>query len=264
MKTRKYKTIKRGGVKNKTRKYRTIKRGGVKNKTRRYRTIKRGGVKNKTRRYRTIKRGGAPSESLMWVILDGDLFIDPITNELYLDPVITADGQTYERVTIERWLRNHNTSPATGKVLANKELIPSYKVKEIVDQYRAAMVVAEGKGELPTVAEWETQEAKVESTRRVAKVEAVERERQREIEHEAAMPLEEEESEDEWLREDQAWAEEWGAGRAAARAERTAERTVEHAAASARDRSGQIWRARARGGEGSRADERRARSYTSG
>ena len=175
----------------KTRKFRTIKGGDVKNKTRKYKTIKRVRASNKTRRYRTIKRGGAPPESLMWVILDRDQFIDPMTLELYLDPVITADGQTYEREPIERWLSGHNTSPATGEVLANKDLIPSYKVKEIVDQYRAAVAEAaeedEGKGKLfgkdaPTMAEWEMQQARAEAARAAARLEVAEREAEREAE----------------------------------------------------------------------------------
>ena len=33
------------------------------------------------------------------------------------DPVITTDGHAYERVAITKWLRRHNTSPATGGVL---------------------------------------------------------------------------------------------------------------------------------------------------
>jgi len=41
----------------------------------------------------------------------------PITAELMLDPVFTADGQTYERGAIERWLEEHDTSPLTGEPL---------------------------------------------------------------------------------------------------------------------------------------------------
>ena len=49
----------------------------------------------------------------------------PITNELMTDPVFTMDGQTYERAAIEAWLRNHDTSPATGKPLPSKMLVTS-------------------------------------------------------------------------------------------------------------------------------------------
>ena len=40
-----------------------------------------------------------------------DEFSCPITRELMRDPVIAADGHTYDREAIEMWLRNHNTSP---------------------------------------------------------------------------------------------------------------------------------------------------------
>ena len=45
------------------------------------------------------------------------------------DPVATVDGQTYERSAIEHWLRDHNTSPLTGEVLAMKMLIPNHTVR---------------------------------------------------------------------------------------------------------------------------------------
>ena len=41
-------------------------------------------------------------------------FICPITHELMKDPVFTCDGITYERNAVEKWLKNHNTSPLTG------------------------------------------------------------------------------------------------------------------------------------------------------
>jgi hypothetical protein len=34
-------------------------------------------------------------------------------------------GHTFEREAIERWLRNHNTSPLTGSVLPNREVHPA-------------------------------------------------------------------------------------------------------------------------------------------
>ena len=34
-----------------------------------------------------------------------------------VDPVVTADGHTYERVAIEQWLQMHDMSPMTGEPL---------------------------------------------------------------------------------------------------------------------------------------------------
>jgi hypothetical protein len=36
------------------------------------------------------------------------------------DPVIAADGHTYEQEAIEAWLRSHNTSPMTNAQLSNR------------------------------------------------------------------------------------------------------------------------------------------------
>jgi len=41
-----------------------------------------------------------------------------------VDPVVTADGHTYERAAIEQWLRVHDTSPMTGQPLPSKTLSP--------------------------------------------------------------------------------------------------------------------------------------------
>lgn len=50
----------------------------------------------------------------------------PITGVPIRDPVVAADGHTYERAAITRWLLNNNTSPLTGVQLAHKDLVPNY------------------------------------------------------------------------------------------------------------------------------------------
>jgi hypothetical protein len=59
-----------------------------------------------------------------------------ITSELMNDPVITDDGQTYERAAIERWLREHDTSPRTNERLANKRLIPNIALRQQISDFR--------------------------------------------------------------------------------------------------------------------------------
>ena len=44
------------------------------------------------------------------------------------DPVIAADGHTYERDVIQKWLQRSSASPVTGLTLANKELLPNLAV----------------------------------------------------------------------------------------------------------------------------------------
>uniref|UniRef100_A0A7S1UFM5 U-box domain-containing protein n=1 Tax=Phaeomonas parva TaxID=124430 RepID=A0A7S1UFM5_9STRA len=49
----------------------------------------------------------------------------PITGAPMCEPVVAADGHTYERSAMERWLRDHDTSPLTGEVLPTKALFPN-------------------------------------------------------------------------------------------------------------------------------------------
>ena len=50
-------------------------------------------------------------------------FYCPITQELFVDPVICADGNTYERSALEKWF-NHGkrTSPTTNEILVHFHL----------------------------------------------------------------------------------------------------------------------------------------------
>ncbi len=63
-------------------------------------------------------------------------FMDAITMEIMTDPVITCDGQTYERRSIEEWLRSKNTSPITGAVLASKNLTQNIALKNLIDDFK--------------------------------------------------------------------------------------------------------------------------------
>ena len=49
------------------------------------------------------------------------------------DPVMAADGFTYERAAITDWLEQKETSPITGAVLANTTLTPNRAVKKILE-----------------------------------------------------------------------------------------------------------------------------------
>ena len=49
-----------------------------------------------------------------------------ITMEIMQDPVIAADGHTYERAAITQWFAHHNTSPKTNALLPNRTLIPNH------------------------------------------------------------------------------------------------------------------------------------------
>ena len=61
----------------------------------------------------------------------------PITQELMTDPAIATDGHTYERVALESWLLQHDTSPMTGLPLDDKWLLlPNLLVRSLTHEWR--------------------------------------------------------------------------------------------------------------------------------
>ncbi len=42
------------------------------------------------------------------------------------DPVVAADGHTYNRVDIEKWLKKHDTSSLNHEPLESKALFPAW------------------------------------------------------------------------------------------------------------------------------------------
>lgn len=64
-------------------------------------------------------------------------FICPITGEIFQDPVMTEDGQTYERFAIAEWFKNgNNKSPLSGVHLNNTKLIPNSSLKKLIEDYQ--------------------------------------------------------------------------------------------------------------------------------
>jgi hypothetical protein len=60
-------------------------------------------------------------------------FLCPLTMEVMRDPVVTADGQTYERTEIERWFALGNrTSPLTGAELPITLLFPNIALRNTI------------------------------------------------------------------------------------------------------------------------------------
>ncbi len=59
----------------------------------------------------------------------------PISGALYKDPVIAADGFTYEREMIEKWFEWHNTSPLTNVAINTTILIPNLTIKTFVKDF---------------------------------------------------------------------------------------------------------------------------------
>ncbi len=50
-----------------------------------------------------------------------------------MDPVVAADGESYERAAIEAWLSEHGAvSPATGMPLQHTALVPNHSLRSLL------------------------------------------------------------------------------------------------------------------------------------
>ncbi len=52
-----------------------------------------------------------------------------------MDPVVAADGYSYERAAIQSWLADRGAvSPATGALLPNASLTPNHALRSFMAQ----------------------------------------------------------------------------------------------------------------------------------
>jgi hypothetical protein len=60
------------------------------------------------------------------------------------DPVVAADGHTYERGAIARWLSTSDKSPLTGSILPHKNLVPNYMLlSSLQEAIKAPVIIVE-------------------------------------------------------------------------------------------------------------------------
>lgn len=60
----------------------------------------------------------------------------PITQEVMTNPVVTVDGQAYEKSAIEQWFRRgHRTSPLTGATLPSLTLTTDAPLQRAIEEY---------------------------------------------------------------------------------------------------------------------------------
>ena len=65
-------------------------------------------------------------------------FLCPISHSLMTDPVVLADGFTYERSSIERWFKlGKKTSPMTGAALKSSTLVANIALRKLIEEYHA-------------------------------------------------------------------------------------------------------------------------------
>jgi len=60
----------------------------------------------------------------------------PITQEIMEDPVVCADGHSYERSAITQWLLSRDTSPCTNTPLAHRNVVPNYALRNLIAEVR--------------------------------------------------------------------------------------------------------------------------------
>lgn len=66
-------------------------------------------------------------------------FYCPITTEVMREPVLAADGRTYERDAIEQWLASNSTSPMTRKPMESTKLLPNLALKTLIREHEASV-----------------------------------------------------------------------------------------------------------------------------
>ena len=57
------------------------------------------------------------------------------------EPMVAADGHTYEKDQIVKWLQKHDTSPMTGLKLKKRILIHNLTLKKAIQSYKEKMIV---------------------------------------------------------------------------------------------------------------------------
>jgi hypothetical protein len=72
-----------------------------------------------------------PLSVARWTVLETDLRC-PITQEVLVDPVVCADGHTYERAAIAEWFATGKlSSPTTNELLASQLMLPNHAVRRL-------------------------------------------------------------------------------------------------------------------------------------
>lgn len=64
-------------------------------------------------------------------------FICPILKDVMADPYVAADGYTYDRTAIEKWLEENDKSPMTNLPLPHKNLIPNYTLLSAITEWKS-------------------------------------------------------------------------------------------------------------------------------
>ncbi len=61
-------------------------------------------------------------------------FVCPLSRCVMLEPVVWADGHSYEASFLQTWLEKHDTSPISRKQYFAKEIYPNRILKEMISE----------------------------------------------------------------------------------------------------------------------------------
>ena len=70
-------------------------------------------------------------------------FFCPITLEIFRDPVILEDGNTYEKEAIEKWLKENSTSPITNQKLFSTKLIQNLTLRKMIEDWKEKNILGQ-------------------------------------------------------------------------------------------------------------------------
>jgi len=62
-------------------------------------------------------------------------FVCPLSGNVFREPVVCEDGNTYERVWMERWLSDHDYSPLTGAPMGQRIMLPNTNLRIVIDDF---------------------------------------------------------------------------------------------------------------------------------
>ncbi|GAV75702.1 Pkinase domain-containing protein/Usp domain-containing protein/U-box domain-containing protein [Cephalotus follicularis] len=64
-------------------------------------------------------------------------FICPILKDVMNDPCVAADGYSYDRKAIKKWIEDNDNSPMTNLSLPNKNLLPNYTLLSAIMEWKS-------------------------------------------------------------------------------------------------------------------------------
>jgi hypothetical protein len=82
---------------------------------------------------------GTKNDQFQYSDYSGEVSTAPLrcslTRRIMSDPVVSADGHSYERKEIENYLRHHCVSPLTGRQLAFTQLFPNNQLRNVIQAW---------------------------------------------------------------------------------------------------------------------------------